>query len=500
MIPATPTRTTSNVPVARNEQGGDKDRGSVLPMVLVLSAVGAITVAALLSFAIALFKTQPKLAERDDTFHSARSAMEMAIVLQRAQGPDACFTNTAPSTLAINSMTASVSCSTAGGYFGTAQNRLGVITTSPDAATAYTGAGTANAQGEVFVTGQDPADSRLWPDLVGPDPEHNGTHHYPTLPPVPAYVRGTVNPASIGNCKLLFPGRYIEPVVLDDGRYYLSSGVYYFEESVTITGGASVVAGQGRFEGCAGGDAIAAGHRAAPTNPTITGRGATFLLGNDARLVVDGARLTMNRRVSDATTRGTDGVSIRTINFGTDPADPAGALMPTIPADVVYVGPTYAADNSSCDASVSTEFCLQGVADHEIVLSVGATASRYTSSTLTSADSALSISQPAGAASNGVEIDGMILTPNAGLVVADDADAAHQVRILGSVVAATVELGAKPGADYVVGIVDQAIQQRFSMNVEVTSPSGVSATSHAVVDVHLNGQYAINAWSVDAGV
>ena len=177
---------------------GNKDRGSVLPMVLVLTVVGSIIVVALLNFAVVLFRTQPKLAERDDAFMNARSAMEMAIVFQRAEGPASCFTATQPSTFSINGATASASCSTAGGYYGTARNKLGAITASADPVGALMGPGAAQIVGDVFVSGADPAETRQWFDLVGDDPEGDGTHEYPTLPPLPGAPRGSIDPPQLG--------------------------------------------------------------------------------------------------------------------------------------------------------------------------------------------------------------------------------------------------------------------------------------------------------------
>jgi hypothetical protein len=479
------------------------DSGSVLPLVLVLTVVGSITVLALLNFAVTLFRAQPRLAERDDTFLTARSAMEMAIVFQRDAGPTGCYTDTQPSTVTMNGFSATVSCSLAGNYYGTARNQLGLITTSTDPAVAVTGPAAGVISGEVFISGADPADPRPWYDLVGDDPENDGTHSYPNLPPVPAYVRGTINPPMLGSCNLYFPGRYLDPLVLDGGNHYFASGVYYFEAVVSITGGARVVAGQGPVGGCAGGDAPAALAPGAPNVTAITGRGATFLFGGAGRLDVDGSRLEMNRRVSDATTRGSDGVSIRTINFGVAapaPVDPAAPAPTVIPADTVFIGATFDAANSACDPTLSTERCLQNVADHQVQLVAGGTPARYTSSSLAALDTAAALGQTTGTAtSNAIAIDGLILTPNASIVVNGGANADHRLELRGGVVANTIALNHQaPSTNYVVGLVDQALQRRFALTVQVVGSDGGRARSDVVLDVNTDGRYAINAWSVDA--
>ena len=486
---------------------GQHDAGSVLPLVLVLTVVGSITVLALLSFAVTLFKVQPKLAQRDDAYLSARSAMELAIVLQRDAGPASCFTDVQPSTFTINGFSASVSCSPAGDYYGSARNQLGLITTSTDPSTALTGPAAGTVTGNQFIAGADPVDPRAWFDLVGDDPEGDGTHNFPNLPPVPAYTRGTLNPPMLGSCKLYFPGRYLDPLVIDGGDHYFASGVYYFDDVVTISGGARVVAGQGPIGGCAGGDAPAA---LAPTGPNvtaITGRGATFLFGGDGRLVVSGARFEMNRRVSDATTRGSDGVSIRTVNFGTvalPPADPAAPVPPApatvIPPDTVFIGATYDAANPGCDATLSTQHCLQAAATHEVRLVSGGTPASYANSNLAATDVAVRFDQTTGsAADNAIVVDGLILTSNASVVLDGGANSNHRLRISGGLVVNSVVLNHQaPSADYLIGLVDQAVQRRFALTVQVTGADGGKARSNAVLDVNVDGRYAINAWSVDA--
>ena len=477
---------------ARRVGRSSSDRGSILPMVLVLTVIGSLTVLGLLSFAVTLFRSQPRIAERDDTFVTARSAMEMAIVLQRAAGPGQCYTNTQSASIGLNGYTANVSCSAVGGYYGTARNQFGVITTSTDAATAITGGSAGRLTGPVFITNADPGDTRVWSDLVGEDPENDGTHLYPYLPPLPAYVRGTVDPPRLGNCRLYYPGRYTGPLVLNGGRHYFASGIYLFEDTVTITGGAQVVAGQGPVAGCAGGDAPAAGANGAPSIAAITGRGATFLLGADARLDVIDARFQMNRRVSDATTRGTDGIAIRSINAGRPAAVAPDPPATAIPADVVFIAAAYSAANPSCDAGLSTTRCVQAVADHSVA---GAS---YVASTATAADTIVRIDQLDDPA-NVVTVDGMILVPNADVSVRGGPDPSHRLALTGGLVADSIVLDhATSSANYVVGIVDQAVQQRFQLVVQVVGSSGGRARSESVLDVNADGRYAINAWTVDA--
>ncbi len=107
-------------------------------------------------------------------------------------------------------------------------------------------------------------------------------------------------------CKVYFPGKYVDDIVLT-GPTFFTSGIYYFEGKVRVEGGANVVVGDGRYQGCT--TSQEAVFFAEPTLPqtephSITGFGATWIFGDDGRLVVsnDNGRkldLVFNRRYVD---------------------------------------------------------------------------------------------------------------------------------------------------------------------------------------------------------
>lgn len=167
-----------------------------------------------------------------------------------------------------------------------------------------------------------------------------------------------------------------------------------------------------------------------------------------------------------------------------------------IPADVVFLSDTYDVLNLSCNPGLSTERCLQAVADH----SPGGTAS-YTPSTLAPdlVTPIVSIDQQSSnAPANAVMIGGTVLAPNALVMFKGGANANHALGVSGGIVADSIVLAYdSPSAAYLVGVVDEAIQRRFDLVVGVASPDGGKATSRAVLDVNADGNYAINAWSVD---
>ena len=74
----------------------------------------------------------------------------------------------------------------------------------------------------------------------------------PNLPTHGLNVRaaaGSPMPAGYPACTVYFPGTYVDPLVLT-GPTYFTSGIYYFENTVTIQNGADVVVGGGATPGC----------------------------------------------------------------------------------------------------------------------------------------------------------------------------------------------------------------------------------------------------------
>ena len=136
----------------------------------------------------------------------------------------------------------------------------------------------------------------------------------PYVPPVidtPAFAGGYDLDLGGGQkCKIFFPGRYTDNVVITGTTpVYFVSGVYYFEKAVRLSGDAQVVVGAGAVDGCVDSDAIAVAD-AGYADATSNGVGGTFVFGAQGRLVIDtttasttgsGVSLTINRRLVDPT-------------------------------------------------------------------------------------------------------------------------------------------------------------------------------------------------------
>lgn len=151
----------------------------------------------------------------------------------------------------------------------------------------------------------------------------------PNLPVHSVNLRGASGfqmPDGFPECRVFFPGTYRDPVVLD-GPTFFTSGVYYFQDTLTVTAGADVTVGMGRHLGCTTDQEAVFYAVNAPAVHTISGLGATFIFGRDAvrdtdgRLVVTNeagsTRLRFNQRYVAAEDIGGQpsfGVSIASVN------------------------------------------------------------------------------------------------------------------------------------------------------------------------------------------
>lgn len=481
------------------EHKAELDRGSALLMVLILMTVGSIIAVGLLTYARVLLDTRPALHEQNAAAEAVKSGTRMAIALQRDFGPSACFA--ASTNWSLNGYNVNSSCTTVTSYT-TSANRYGTITTLNSGTTAdisapsWAGSTTTALTGNILVnigTSTNPLSSSLindgsatwnntaqqWWQMAGDNP--TGTNWvYPQLPQIPSFERPG-SQASISACSLYFPGRFLgtTPLTLNGGTHYFASGIYYFQRPLVITSGAQVVFGEGSYAGCAV-DAQAAYASTAPRSHEITGKGATLLLGGGASLTVQESSVRFNRRVSTSTTRGSEGVSIRTVNFGQSDS------TVVIPADTV----------------LTPDGTTTPIAVHSIIPVANATPVAYVSSTLAPSTSWGVDVRLNGSNSfaNRFLVDGYIFVPNTG-VRATSTTATYEFGMIGGVVATKLQLNlmlapSKATTAYIVGVISQTIQRKVRLAVSTTG--GIrQAVSTAVVEIHADKSYAINSWVVD---
>jgi hypothetical protein len=520
-----------------------RDEGAILTLTLVLMVFGALVIGAILTFTLTVLKARPPLDERTTASETARSAIRVALHEQRVAGPDGCYRLN--QSVNMNGVTADITCTIEALSLDNPlmRNRFGVLTTAnvfTDGASLLAPIYGSSASvapkavsGSVFLNGGDvdsltadivlatapigttyvypPAiDANRYSTLATPQPCGPGlatayalgmtciaepwparagysadavTWTRPALPPLPTTLRSST-PLSIplpsgGSCSVFYPGRYTTPLALSSGEYFFTSGVYYFEDPITISNGAKVVAGEGNYAACML-DADAAlyqgptADQSAPKNHGISGRGATFLLGDDAMIAVDGASLLMNRRLSNGTTRATEGIAIRSIvSTGIDTPEV------WVPADVIDL----------MDGSPTTPASTP----------VGGVS--YLQSSITWNSPIVDIDYGTTTSNNEVRINGMVYVPNA-KVEFSGTTSSYAAQVLGGIVATRLgldlaQMPTSPDANYHIGTKTAAQQTLFRFDATVVAPSGQITKSSAMLQLNIDGTYAVNTWTLD---
>jgi hypothetical protein len=351
----------------------------------------------------------------------------------------------------------------------------------------------AGMSGTVYA-GSGQADPTVWTGTtVSSSTATGGLVWAPYLPVTPVDLRSTTPynmPSAYGACKVFFPGKYTDPLTLTaNSNYYFVSGVYYFENTIRISGDAKVVVGLGATEGCTSDlDAVSYADYSAPFNHNQSGAGATFVFGGIGRLVVDnvtpatgtGPSVTFNKRLVGPTETGvksSENVSIMSVN-GTLTGTTIGALTQPqiyVPAATVGTTPPSLASGSTLKPSTLVPTVAPAVPALPII------------------DINLS-----GAATTNVDIESYISTPQGtvNVTTATGATANKTVQLLGGVLGATINVSVDRPATFVAGLVNQVVQKTFKIvSTTVSGNPMVSAT--AIVKVNDTGDYAISSYVVE---
>lgn len=293
-----------------------RDRGAVLPLVLVMIIVGALIVIPVTSYTISVIRANKVEEEKTRNSETAKGAIRVALHSPSLvfgdddRADDGCPDNVAD-LIPDGVMTetgVSLSCShidelSADEVFGLeVPVGLAQLQIAPDPA------GLDRYSGVVATSGEAPpyTDSGFepsWAWWLGFDPGATGeARSVAPLPELPSFsgVLRDSDPLDMPgfDCKVFLPGHYDDPVVVDQSfgsnNFYFASGVYYFDEPISISGNVDIVVGQGLADfgvtnDCA--DDIQVGaHVDVPLGTTygIDGNtgGATWVLGENARISV----------------------------------------------------------------------------------------------------------------------------------------------------------------------------------------------------------------------
>jgi hypothetical protein len=295
-------------------------------------------------------------------------------------------------------------------------------------------------------------------------------------------------PAGFPACLVYFPGTYNDPVSITGSTpVFFTSGIYYFENTVTISGSAHVVVGDGGVEGCTTDQEAAFSAVNAPASHNITGVGATFVFGGAGRLIVNdltpgtGVSVKFNKRyvgATDVTTASSASVSIMSVNGtynGTAIADLDLPGQLYVPASQVQGTTTVTATQPNFHASTNISSADPLLPAPPMV------------------DIALTSTRPVT-----VSIPGYIAVPQGTVNVSTlpTATAGKDVQIIGGVLAAQVAFTADRPASFVFGAVNAVVQKTFK--IESVSSSARSKST-AIVQVNSIGTYYVNSWEVQPG-
>jgi hypothetical protein len=314
-----------------------RDQGSVLTLVLVLTVIVSLAVLPTLTYAVTVLKANTVLSHKSHQLEGVKSGLRLALA-EPVELYKACAN--AGQTVAVqladfqlNGETISTKCYTLD--VASAQNanelRLGLVTTRVPAAPPCTlGKDPLTNKdvcspkvlvGNVFVPAN-PASTTEWQTASTPLSETDKIW-LPNLPVhalSPRSPAGTPMAAGFPTCTVYFPGTYVDAVTLT-GPTFFTSGIYYFEKDVRIQAGASVVVGDGAAAGCTTSQEAIFYAQNVPSTHNMTGLGGTWVLGADARVIVDNTAgpvsLRFNSRYSspgDAGDAPSQDVSIVSVN------------------------------------------------------------------------------------------------------------------------------------------------------------------------------------------
>lgn len=329
---------------------------------------------------------------------------------------------------------------------------------------------------------------------------------HPPLPPFSNYLAfsgGYQMPVGeSGPCRVFFPGKYTDDVVITDNTpVYFVSGVYYFEKALRLSGNAQVVAGTGSTPGCVESDAVAVADAiGAPMNATSSGVGATFVFGANGRFVVDSGtggtnlRFVMNRRLvaQEDPLAPLNDVSIMSVNgvfngLSTSALDLPGQL--NVPVSPVLNGSVTSPDPWThfykASALVSTPTVPAGCALPLSSVTV---------------DCPIIDFQFSNTSQVTVKIPGYVSVPqgSVSITTAAGSGVGKWVSFGGGVLAAQMAVAGDPPEFLQLGLLNPVVQKTFKIVTE-TVASSPKVTATALVQVNETGGHAVNSWVVQFG-
>lgn len=325
----------------------------------------------------------------------------------------------------------------------------------------------------------------------------------PSLPPFSNTLRfanGYDMASSDGPCKVFFPGRYTDDVVITGSTpVYFASGIYYFEKTVRISGDANVVVGSGAAPACVESDAVAVADANAPFSANSTGVGGTFVFGAAGRLVIDtatatgaaGMSLKFNRRLVAKTDPFAvlNDVSIMSVNgvwngTATSDLDVPGLLH--VPVSGVFSGSVIDPDPWTHSYKASTL----------VSTVIPPTPCAPPPTAVTTECPIIDVNLTTAAKIN-IKIPGYVSIPQGSfsLMIGAGAGVDKTLSFGGGILAAQMSVPGEAPAFLQLGLLNPVVQKTFKITTETVTglPKIVSV---ALVQVNETGGHAVNSWVV----
>lgn len=320
------------------------------------------------------------------------------------------------------------------------------------------------------------------------------------LPNLPAHAlthpssTGYMMPNWVGPCRVFFPGTYNDPITITSNvPVYFTSGIYYFDNTVTISGSAKVVVGGGTVEGCTNDQEAAFEALGAPTNHNISGYGATWIFGSSAngatsgRLVFNdatagtGPSLQFNSRLVADTDVGT--VSSRSVSIlSVNGVDGGGGVA----IDFNLPGSMFVPKSMN-----SANPPVQAMVD-------GYVPSRLRPDGLGTPFPAIIDVSFTGTNPAKLWIPGYIGVPQGYInmnVATPAAAAGKDIQLVGGVLAGYFVQSPNLPAQLQLGIVNRVVQKTFKV-VSISDTDAPRVVSTALVQINDYGEYVVNAWEI----
>lgn len=477
--------TTRSLPGER--QRSRPDEGSALVIALAFILIGALFVIPMMRYAVAVTRSgvgqQQKLSRSESVKAAFRTAMSDPSKLYAACSNSGLHAAVGLAGSGLGTPVAT-ECTTVKNALELDATQLRIaMTTTMVGSVAPVGTigdvynGAANANETIWVN--DTTKTSVGGKILLPNlPAHALTH-----PSSAGYLMPAWAPA----CRVFFPGTYNDPITLADATpVFFASGIYYFDNVVTVSGSAQVVVGGGSVEGCTTDQQAAFDAIGAPTNHNISGYGATWIFGGVGRLVFtdsvagSGPSLQFNSRLvndTDIASLASRSVSILSVN-GIEGGG-GGSVDLSLPGQLFV-------PRSNNDTTPATDAMSGGY--RPSTLHPDALATPFDAII----DINLVTTNPAK-----LWIPGYVGVPQ-GLVnisVAPAMAVGKSVQLVGGLLAASITQTADQPEVLQLGIVNRVVQKTFKV-VSATTAGLPRVVSTAIVQINDYGEYVVNSWEI----